>query len=350
MAIKPLNAVEVFYSYAHEDETLQKELEKHLSILRQEGFIAEWHHRRIIAGTDWTHTIDSHLNTAPIILMLISPNFIASDYCYGIEMKQAMERQAHGEAIVIPIILRPVDWKGAPFEGLQLLPTNAKPITAWSNRDAAFFDVARGIRKAVETLYLSPVRDQSIDEVHKVDTASAHSSSVTNTPSKALNIENAAEEAFILDIGTVQPPLEQIGNAEVRFSLTNLTGKIVKVTSITLEIVKYDICTDFMTTRTAGPIDEYFLHTYVKPSIDKYEILTKHHEFRRKTEGFFLKIDALEGYLYTFRLTVIWNVLGKEKNALSSPQFEIKFPVKSAEGLLKLAEILSRAPSKENHQ
>ncbi len=145
-------AIEVFFSYAHEDEDLRDELAKHLSILKRQGVITAWYDREISAGTEWAGEIDAHLNTARVILLLISADFLASDYCYDIELTRAMERHTEGEARVIPVILREVDWKGAPFGKLQALPKNAKPVTNWANRDAAFTDVARGIRKAVEEL------------------------------------------------------------------------------------------------------------------------------------------------------------------------------------------------------
>ena len=144
--------LEVFYSYAHKDERLRQRLETHLSTLLQQGLIAPWHDRNISAGTDWEREIDAYLNSAQLILLLISPDFIASTYCSSIECKRAMERHLAGEARVIPIILRPTDWQGVQFERLQALPTNAKPITTWPNRDQAFLAVARGIREAVEEL------------------------------------------------------------------------------------------------------------------------------------------------------------------------------------------------------
>src|SRR5437588_4771006 len=98
--------VSIFYSYAREDEALRNKLEKHLSLLQRQGSIVTWYDRQIIPGTDWAHDIDSHLNQASIILLLISPDFLASDYCYNIEMQRALERHKVGEARVIPIILR----------------------------------------------------------------------------------------------------------------------------------------------------------------------------------------------------------------------------------------------------
>ena len=157
--------IELFYSYAHRDERLRKRLETHLSALRQQGVITEWYDRKIIAGTDWKQNIDAHLTTAAVILLLISPNFLASDYCYGVEMQRALARHAAGKARVIPVILRPVDWQGTPFAHLQCVPTDAKPVTTWTNRDEAFRDVATAIRAAIEQLHprlsLSPVAQQN---------------------------------------------------------------------------------------------------------------------------------------------------------------------------------------------
>ncbi|MCG8362368.1 MAG: toll/interleukin-1 receptor domain-containing protein [Pseudanabaenales cyanobacterium] len=145
-------SVEVFFSYAHKDEDLRDELAKHLSILKRQGVITAWYDRDIDAGREWAKEIDQHLNSAQIILLLISPDFMALDYCYDIELERAMKRHEAGEARVIPIILRPVDWSGAAFSKLQALPKNAQPITDWTSRDQAFMDAARGIRVAIEEL------------------------------------------------------------------------------------------------------------------------------------------------------------------------------------------------------
>src|SRR6266702_8410929 len=106
---KLANALELFYSYDHKDERLRKRLETHLSNLQRRGLITGWHDRNISAGTAWASEIDKHLNTAHIILLLISPDFIASEYCYSVEMMRAMERHKAGEARIIPVIMRPTD-------------------------------------------------------------------------------------------------------------------------------------------------------------------------------------------------------------------------------------------------
>ena len=143
---------EVFISYAHEDQALLKELEKHLATLRRQNIIASWYDGAIIPGEEWEHQIIEHLNSAQIILLLVSADFINSDFCYGIEMEQALARQDADQARVIPIILRPVDWNAAPFAKLQALPSGSKPVTRWPTHDDAFLDVVQGIRKAIDDL------------------------------------------------------------------------------------------------------------------------------------------------------------------------------------------------------
>ncbi|WP_417384928.1 toll/interleukin-1 receptor domain-containing protein [Gimesia sp.] len=148
----PTTSIELFYSYSHKDEFLRDQLQTHLSSLRRNGVISNWHDRRISAGREWEGQIDDHLNSAQVILLLISADFLASDYCSDIELERAMERHNAGEARVIPVILRACDWAGSQFCKLQALPKDAEPITSWQNRDEAFTDVAKGIRIAVDEL------------------------------------------------------------------------------------------------------------------------------------------------------------------------------------------------------
>lgn len=149
--VSPTNQpVTIFFSYSHKDEELRDELAKHLSILERNGIIAGWHDRRIVPGEEWANEIDEWMDTAQVILLLISSDFIASDYCWNIEVKRAMERHETGEAIVIPIILRPVSWENAPFGRLQALPKNAQPVTVWNSQDQAFLNISQGIEAVVK--------------------------------------------------------------------------------------------------------------------------------------------------------------------------------------------------------
>lgn len=142
----------VFFSYSHADEALRDQLEKQLAMLRRQGVIETWHDRRIGAGEEWALAIDQHVETDDIILLLVSPDFLASDYCYDREMLRAMERHEAGEAVAIPVILRPCDWHGAPFGKLQAVPKDGKPVTLMPDRDAALLEVALAVRAAVERI------------------------------------------------------------------------------------------------------------------------------------------------------------------------------------------------------
>ena len=166
--------IEVFFSYSHQDQELRDELAKHLKNLQKQGVISTWCDRDISAGSEWAGAIDDHLNSAQIILLLISPDFMASDYCCDLEMRRAMERYEDGEAVVIPIILRPVDWTGAVFGKLQGLPKNVQPVTTWANRDQAFLDITQGIRLTIKEIKNKQIFDSCnfktlINILHKIN-------------------------------------------------------------------------------------------------------------------------------------------------------------------------------------
>ena len=149
--------VKIFFCYAHKDETLLTELKTHLSPLWREGLIEVWYDRDISAGMQWEQQIKEQLNSSQIILLLISPDFMASDYINNVELKQALERDKRGEARVIPVILRPVYWKGV-LGRLQALPTDGRPVVDryWQSVDEAFFNVIEGVRKVIEHMEPPP--------------------------------------------------------------------------------------------------------------------------------------------------------------------------------------------------
>jgi internalin A len=140
----------LFYSYSHKDETLRDELETHLKLMQRQGLIETWSDRRITAGQEWKDKIDENLERAEIILLLVSADFIASDYCYDIEMKRALARHEAKEATVIPIIVRDVSWHSALFGKLQALPKDGKAVTIWPNKDTAWRNVSEGIEKVIK--------------------------------------------------------------------------------------------------------------------------------------------------------------------------------------------------------
>ena len=150
--ITKMDPIKVFYSYSHEDEYLRRELFNHLSDLKNQGLIEDWHDRNIGPGQDWQNKIDEHLESADIILLLVSSDFIKSNYIRDVEILRSIQRHEADEAIIISIFLRAVDCKDASFLKFQGLPTDAVPVMSWEKMDEAFADIAKGIRNVVDKL------------------------------------------------------------------------------------------------------------------------------------------------------------------------------------------------------
>jgi tetratricopeptide (TPR) repeat protein len=148
----PPEAIQIFISYAHEDQAFRDLLGKHLASLARIGFVTQWYDGNIRAGAQWAEEIYQHLNTADIILLLVSPDFMHSDFCYHVEMTQALKRHQSGDARVLPILLRHTYWEQTPIGALRGSPRGGKPINAWRNRDQAFFYVVRDLLEEIKLL------------------------------------------------------------------------------------------------------------------------------------------------------------------------------------------------------
>ena len=155
-------SVTLFISYAHRDEGLKTQLDKHLTPLKLQKIIEKWSDRQIEGGQDWAHQIDSNLKSADIILLLVSPDFVSSEYCAGVELQEAMKRYRSGDAVVVPVILEPCDWKWLDFGKLQATPKDGKAITDWPNINSAFLDVINNIRQIAQGLL--DQRQKKLDE------------------------------------------------------------------------------------------------------------------------------------------------------------------------------------------
>jgi TIR domain len=148
--------MKVFCSYSHQDEALLQELLTSIAGLRKQGLIDTWHDRQITPGHEWESAIYTNLDTADIVLVLVSPPLIASNFAFEKEMERALNRHEQGEALVIPIIVRPTDWKWSPLGKLQALPKDARAVTSWHDRDEAWLDVVNGIRRAIAEMISQP--------------------------------------------------------------------------------------------------------------------------------------------------------------------------------------------------
>ena len=149
MTDEPLS---VFISYSHEDEELRKQLDAHLSPLRRRGVLSVWTDHEITPGEEWNGAIAEALESARIILLLVSADFFASDFCYEKELERALEKHTNGESCVVPVILRPCRWQREEFAKLQAIPKGAKPVTEWDSQDNAFLSIVEGIEKVAKKL------------------------------------------------------------------------------------------------------------------------------------------------------------------------------------------------------
>jgi hypothetical protein len=161
--------INVFYSYAREDEKFINELEKQLSILKRLGVITTWHDRKINPGDLWEERIDEHLESSQIILLMVSADFVASDYCWEKEMVKALQLHELQKAVVIPIVLREVAFlEKTPFGKLQMLPKDAKPIAQWERADEAWAEIAKWLGNVCTDLQQRAERAESETEVRRI--------------------------------------------------------------------------------------------------------------------------------------------------------------------------------------
>jgi hypothetical protein len=183
----------IFISYAPEDEELRKKLVTHLSSLNRQGLANVWHDHKIAPGFQKQAEIDLHLNAAQIILLLVSADFIASDYCYSTEMQQALKRHNSQDACVIPIILRPVYWQGTPIDHLLMLPRDANPVTTYSDQDQAMLEIVMGVAKVAREKFR-----------HDIDTSPpSHNAPIKVVPLASMyipaSVGNRGVAAFLLN-------------------------------------------------------------------------------------------------------------------------------------------------------
>ncbi|QLC22864.1 toll/interleukin-1 receptor domain-containing protein [Parasphingopyxis sp. CP4] len=180
----------VFVSYSHEDEALRDEFEVHLSMLKRDEAISVWHDRRMLPGDAIDDVISSYLSDADIVVLLVSPQFLDSYYCYEKEMLAALDQHEKGISRVIAVILRPCDWQSAPFAGTLVAPTDGKPVTKWPSSDDAFLDVVQSIRRVLE--------DHKTSDPQQAEEMDNHQTSKTNDPeprSSNLRIKSEFSEA-----------------------------------------------------------------------------------------------------------------------------------------------------------
>ena len=250
-----MDAVKLFYSYSQQDEGYRDELEKSLSMLKRYDDLQEWHFRKISPGKDFDNEINKELESSDIILLLVSRDFLASDYCYDIEVKKAMELNESGSAVVIPVILRECDWthSKSPFKHLEGLPKNAKPISQWTDIDTAFNDVTQRLKETINAIK-SQKKKINNDRLAVTDVQSATISDEDNfdTLGKAFKLIN--QEITRLDYNSSKEDFEEVQKLRGKLYeelIGKLDDKIENIPSLRSNVVN----TLFEKIYTSGKID-----------------------------------------------------------------------------------------------
>jgi len=178
--------IRIFLSYAHADEKYRVELDKHLKVLKRRGLIDSWNDRCLMPGDEWGTVIDDNLRSADIVLLLVSVDFINSEYCFELEMGEALARHERGECIVIPIILRPCLWQDLPFGKLQAGTRDGKPVEKYPSLDDAFLEVTQGLETVVKKIQSQKNQSIPSDAMMSYGFDSAGSQVLSKSPSANL--------------------------------------------------------------------------------------------------------------------------------------------------------------------
>jgi len=190
-------AVELVYLCAPEDEELREKLDAHLTGLKRGKLLRTWHMGEIQAGEVWADELARHLRAARLILPLLSSRFLVNNNCYEVALPLAMQQMSSGAARVLPVLLAPVDWQGTPFDHLQALPANGKPITAWPNREKALASVAASIRTVLLNELPLPIPVGSAQATITDETYTPHARATSMEGESMISTPNELTEAAL---------------------------------------------------------------------------------------------------------------------------------------------------------
>ncbi|RYC70025.1 toll/interleukin-1 receptor domain-containing protein [Spirosoma sordidisoli] len=217
-----------FVSYSHQDSAILDSLHKHLAQLKRENVISTWTDRDIVAGGQLDTTISSSLSKSRLFLALLSPDYIASNYCYDREFSTALEMQERGEIIIVPIIVEPCDWHNTPFSQFKALPRDGKAISLWENKNTAFLDVIQNLRKLA----------QSAGSAQGTDWMTEPATSPPTVPSRNYKVKKDFDS--IEKIEFVEKTFQEVANYLKRFieeiiSIENIKARIQTDTATVFE-------------------------------------------------------------------------------------------------------------------
>lgn len=337
--------VTIFFSYAHEDEGFLNKIQKHLIPLYREGLIdILWHDRNISAGTEWEQQIDTFLNKAQIILLLVSPDFMASDYCTSKEMTRAIERHEQGEARVIPVILRHSQWKTSPIGKLQALPTDGKPVRSWPDEDEALFNVVNSIRKAIEELKMQEEAPAQATSTNIVEGMSIVPTPTDGPEQKVIVVDSLPQQNLQLAADTIS---QQV-SAQETIVVTSSPRSLQKEDNLRETFAKYRIklaeMEETIDTGITGDITVDFvgkLHLLLRQIISAIRSLP-HDDTHTSSRDYFVSEDDVLENIRQARIQVMM-ALNSLKPILLRPLFEDSRTETFYQYLLSCRDYLERA-------
>ena len=144
-------ALTAFISYSHADEKYLERLHKHMALLQRERAIETWTDHQIVPGGKLDGEVAKALERSDVFIALVSPDYLASNYCYDKEFEVALRMAESGQLNILPVIVEPCDWLSSPFSQFLALPKDGKPISEWTNSNVAYLDVVSGIRRVVSS-------------------------------------------------------------------------------------------------------------------------------------------------------------------------------------------------------
>jgi tetratricopeptide (TPR) repeat protein len=310
--------LKLFYCYAHEDKDFRDQLDIHLASLKRQQVLTTWYDGEIKAGFEWEQEINRHLSKAHIIVLFVSAYFLHSDYCYTVEMKRALERHEAGNARVVPIIVRPVDWQHAPFSKLQALPPpEARPVSLWLNRDEAWLEVV----KKIEAIALDL---RETEQGHSPDNvALADLKQTLATFEHAIQLDPTDIDAHIYK-GIVFTELEQYEEALTAFEQAIQLDPTYALAhtnkgAVLTELKRYEEAL------TALELAIQLDSTYVPAHANKGALLfeLKRYEKALATYEHIIQLDPTDVYAHTYKGTTLLE-LKQHEDALAAFEYAIQ--------------------------
>ncbi len=200
--------IKVFISYSRKDKEYKEELLEFLAPMRRNNVIQIWNDKDIVPGEQWEDELLERLTTADIVIFLVSPSLLNSDYIHRVEIKGAMERHKKGELVIIPILIRNSDFAESDFKTFQGLPADLKPVTTWDDRDSAWLSVTKGLKRVIESIQKKIEAKKATPSTQNNSTIPPSNPNTNTGDSLAASISSLNEVRSLIGSGKTKKAIE----------------------------------------------------------------------------------------------------------------------------------------------